>query len=138
MTKRPNISLENPRKWNRPVKKGVIPAYDEALTLIKEDSVRLKKERKGVLARIEKLEKLTEKDDAVLAEIQELRKKADILELQSEINQPSVRWKAYNGMGTFKQILHSCFRFVNQTRSRLDETGVQTPCRAKMEESWRP
>lgn len=101
MTRRPNISLEKPREWNRPVKQGVLPAYDEALKLIEADSARLKRERVEILARIEELEKVVEKDDAVLAELQDLRQKADVLEIQSEINLPAVRWNAFNGMGMF-------------------------------------
>lgn len=99
VTRRPNISLEKPREWNRPVKQGVLPAYDEALKLIEADSARLKRERAEILARIEELEKVVEKDDAVLAELQDLRQKADVLEIQSEINLPAVRWNAFNGMG---------------------------------------
>lgn len=99
VTRRPNISLDKPREWNRPVKQGVLPAYDEALKLIEADSARLKRERAEILARIEELEKVVEKDDAVLAELQDLRQKADVLEIQSEINLPAVRWNAFNGMG---------------------------------------
>lgn len=99
VNRRPNISLDKPREWNRPMKQGVLPAYDEALKLIEADSARLKRERAEILARIEELEKVAEKDDAVLAELQDLRQKADVLEIQSEINLPAVRWKAFNGMG---------------------------------------
>ncbi|KAF8198980.1 phosphatidylethanolamine-binding protein [Pholiota molesta] len=42
--KRPTISLTTPRKWNRPLGEGVVPAYDLALQELKRDSLKLKEE----------------------------------------------------------------------------------------------
>jgi large subunit ribosomal protein L35 len=76
--------------WNRPLAPGVLPAYDEALKLLRADSRTLKTELEGVQ---KKLEGLNGKEGEAL------RKKANILEVQSEINLPDVRWKARNGQG---------------------------------------
>ena len=42
-----------------------------------------------------------EKSGSGIDELEKLRKKVGILEVQSEINRPSVRWAAANGMGAF-------------------------------------
>ncbi|KAL5535788.1 MRPL35 [Sanghuangporus sanghuang] len=108
--KRAQISLTNPRKWNPPVKPGSLPVYDEALKLIKEDSLHLKKELKSVLARVQEVEKElqvlsgateggeVEKKVELERELGRLRKKIGTLEIQSEVNLPWVRWYAANGM----------------------------------------
>lgn len=99
--RRPNISLENPRKWNPPVKKGLLPAYDEAMKVIEHDSKTLKKEAAELTKRLEALsggaagENTPERE----AEVESIRKKLSILDIQAYINLPSVRWKAANGMG---------------------------------------
>ncbi|EJD03667.1 PEBP-like protein [Fomitiporia mediterranea MF3/22] len=97
--RRPPISLTNPRKWNPPVKPGSLPVYDEALKLIQEDSVSLKRDLKTLRARVTDLEKDTASLDAETEkELQALKEKANVLEIQSEINLPWVRWYAANGM----------------------------------------
>ncbi|KAL5494969.1 MRPL35 [Sanghuangporus weigelae] len=107
--KRAQISLTNPRKWNPPVKPGSLPVYDEALKLIKEDSLHLKRELKTVLARVQEVEKElqvlssaegseVEKKVELEKELERLRERVKILEIQSEINLPWVRWYAANGM----------------------------------------
>lgn len=96
LSKRPQISLENPREWKRPIAFGVLPAYDEALRYIMKDSSNLKKEAEELKASIEAEEKSSNKDEASL---ETKRKKLAILEVQSEINIPAVRWKVANGMG---------------------------------------
>lgn len=89
--KRPSINLKRPREWNRPLAPGVLPAYDEALRLLRADSCTLKDELEGINARIEAA---PEGED-----VEKLRKKAAILEVQSEINLPDVRWRFRNKMG---------------------------------------
>lgn len=95
-TRRPRISLQHPREWNRPLAFGVLPAFDEALKVIKEDSMALKDEvtaLEGAIAR----EKETPQPDQHALRVME--DKLRILEVQSEINFPQVRWKCANGMG---------------------------------------
>ena len=96
LSKSPQVSLENPREWKRPIAFGVLPAYDEALLYIMKDSSNLKKEANKLKASIEADEKSSNKDEALL---EAKRKKLGILEVQSEINIPEVRWKVANGMG---------------------------------------
>ncbi|KAG1908632.1 phosphatidylethanolamine-binding protein [Suillus fuscotomentosus] len=94
-TRRPRISLQHPREWNRPLAFGVLPAFDEALKVIKEDSMALKDEvtaLEGAIAR----EKETPQPDQHALRVMEDRLR--ILEVQSEINFPQVRWKCANGM----------------------------------------
>ena len=117
--KRPDISLDNPRKWNRPLGEGVIPAYDLALHVLRRDSKNLKAELKILRAQIAEKEKaykaLEERADALPPgadirdelerldeELEELMKKADIVEVQGEVNLPSVRWTLNNAMGMLK------------------------------------
>lgn len=97
---RPSISLQRPREWNRPLAPGVLPAYDLALEYIQEDSKNLKRELEELREKIKAAESLPEGEQDAEA-LRKLRKKADILEIQSEINLPDVRWKARNGMGQF-------------------------------------
>lgn len=94
--KRPQISLDNPRDWKRPIAYGVLPAYDEALRYLMKDSAALKREAKELRATISKQEEALERDDDTLGK---KWAKLNILEVQSEINLPEVRWKVANGMG---------------------------------------
>ena len=99
-TRRPHITLENPREWCRPLAKGVEPAYDHALQYILADAAALREELKALrhtlAAELGKPE--GERDEGAVAE---MRKKVEVLEIQSEANLPDVRWKARNGMGEF-------------------------------------
>ncbi|KAF9261857.1 hypothetical protein L218DRAFT_461702 [Marasmius fiardii PR-910] len=103
--KRPQISLRNPRKWNRPLREGIVPAYDEALKVIYRDSRMLKKEAKALRDELKGKEqelKATqegEERDTLDAQLEKMREKLNILEVQSEINLPSVRWTVANAMG---------------------------------------
>lgn len=94
-TRRPRISLQHPREWNRPLAFGVLPAFDEALKVIKEDSIALKHEVKALEEAIAREKETSQPDQHVLLE---LENKLRILEVQSEINFPQVRWKCANGM----------------------------------------
>lgn len=107
-TRRPSISTETPRKWNRPLAEGVLPAYDLALQLIQKDSGGLKLEARALQAEIDAAEaKIQERDagkegllEAIDQEIENMRKRLHILEVQSEVNLPSMRWKVANAMGS--------------------------------------
>ena len=110
-TSRPSITLDRPRQYMRPIGVGVLPAYDEAVEYIRKDSQKLKKQLAGVQAELEKVQ--ASKDPDVAEQAEKLKKKAEILEVQSEINLPSIRWKARNGLGTrsyfvFTPLLNLC------------------------------
>ncbi|KDQ54989.1 hypothetical protein JAAARDRAFT_38100 [Jaapia argillacea MUCL 33604] len=115
--RRPNISATRPREWARPLAPGVLPAYDEAIKVIKADSWGIKKEifsleeaLKAKEAAYNKLEtSLRAKEEngesqdgtellTMREELEKMREKLEILHVQSEINLPDVRWKAFNGM----------------------------------------
>jgi len=130
LPKRPPISLESPRKWVRPLKAGVLPAYDLALSVLRKDSENLKaeaaelrvriSEKQAVYAELEaKLHALRENPSVELeakvagrqrleevdAELESMLEKLNILEVQSQINLPSVRWTVNNAMGTSCSLL---------------------------------
>ncbi|OCH88352.1 PEBP-like protein [Obba rivulosa] len=102
---RPSISLERPREWNRPLAPGVLPAYDLALEYIQEDSKNLKREVEELRGKIEAAESLPE-DKQDMEALRKMRAKADILEIQSEINLPDVRWKARNGLADMNKLVY--------------------------------
>ncbi len=95
-TQRPSISLERPRAYSRPIGVGVLRAYDEALAYIKKHSNVVKAELEEYKASLAKAESSPESDSS---KVERLKEKVKILEIQSEINLPSVRWKARNGLG---------------------------------------
>jgi large subunit ribosomal protein L35 len=116
--KRPNISLENQRVWNKPLANGVVPAYDLALKVIATDSQQLKAEVAVLRAEIgekeaqykaleEELDALPEEKrsgkkeemDRLDKAIEEMMMKANVVEIQSEVNIPEVRWNVNNAMG---------------------------------------
>jgi large subunit ribosomal protein L35 len=109
-TKRAPISNVSPREWCRPLAPGVLPAYDLALDLLKTDGAQIKSEAEVLRTRIQateekRLEEASKKGEDNLAyhkqlddELEALRKKVKILEIQSEINLPDVRWKVANAM----------------------------------------
>ena len=100
--RRPYISLTTPRTWCSKVTERLIPAYDEALKVIEKDSAELKAELKELSTRIERLKSDPNCDKE---ELIALEKKAGIVEIQSEINLPSVRWYFANGMGECSSLL---------------------------------
>jgi large subunit ribosomal protein L35 len=105
-TRRPRISLQHPREWNRPLAFGVLPAFDEALKVIKEDSIALKEEANALQGAIARAKEAPQPD---LDALQALEEKLRILEVQSEINFPQVRWKCANGMGKPVSDLVTCY-----------------------------
>ncbi|KAK7041759.1 mitochondrial 54S ribosomal protein YmL35 [Paramarasmius palmivorus] len=129
---RPRISLTKTRKWNRPLREGVLPAYDEALKVIYKDSRLLKKEAaayslqikskaKELAAALEAAKNGSEKDkeEAVRldAELEKMREKLGILEVQSEVNLPHVRWAVANAMADMTKRSH---RHLAEQRWRSD------------------
>ncbi|KIM48480.1 hypothetical protein M413DRAFT_232898 [Hebeloma cylindrosporum] len=131
LPKRPPISLESPRKWARPLKSGVLPAYDLALRVLKRDSENLKAEAaelrvriaevQSVYAELEgKLQALREdasvgleakvaarqRLEEVDSELEGMLQKVNILEVQSQINLPSVRWTVSNAMADMSNLSH--------------------------------
>ncbi len=117
--KRPDISPENPRAWNRALGEGVVPAYDLALQYLYRDNKLLKAEEAELRAQIDmkegeykalktEVDPLPEEEKAAVRqeelekldeEIEKLMNKAEIVEVQSEVNLPSVRWTVNNAMG---------------------------------------
>lgn len=97
-SKRPHITLEHPRQYNRPVAAGALPVYDYALEYIKRDSKLRKQELEEYRTLLQKAESTPDWNPE---DLERLKEKIHILEVQSEINLPSVRWKARNGMGEY-------------------------------------
>lgn len=91
-TRRPQISLEHPREWRRALAPGVLPAYDEALRYIREDS-------KAIQAEAAQLRDKLEKGEFAEAQREEETKRLEILNVMGMVNLPEVRWKTANGMG---------------------------------------
>jgi len=60
------------------------------------DSAALKKEAEDLKVAVSKEEEAPDRDENAL---KQKREKLNILEVQSEINLPEVRWKVANGMG---------------------------------------
>ena len=114
--KRPNISLSQPRKWNRALAPGAVPAYDEALKFIRADSNAIQKQirqQKKTIKEAEQnlraLKASNAEEDTVKAadaELESLREKLNILEVQSEVNLPDTRWRVRNAMSAFMFSLH--------------------------------
>ncbi|KAL0950569.1 hypothetical protein HGRIS_007371 [Hohenbuehelia grisea] len=100
---RPVISAEKPRQWNLPLAPGVLPAYDEALKVIQKDSAALKAEAKELQEAINQAEQATSRDEDQLGKMKE---KLRILEVQSEINLPDVRWSVANAMVDMSKPVH--------------------------------
>ncbi|KAL1744265.1 phosphatidylethanolamine-binding protein [Schizophyllum fasciatum] len=93
-----------PQQWNRPIREGVMPVYDLALRLIEEDSNAIKKEVAEARSEVKALEQELQRMDAAaegyLAEERQLedkRRHLEVLEIQSEVNLPSVRHAVETG-----------------------------------------
>ncbi|KAF8876496.1 phosphatidylethanolamine-binding protein, partial [Infundibulicybe gibba] len=87
-----------PRKWNPPLRAGALPAYDLALSLLRRDSAALRAEARGVRTHLEQGQD-TDTEEA-------LRKKLAVLEVQSEVNLPEVRWRVANAMVDMSKPVH--------------------------------
>ncbi|KAF9242381.1 phosphatidylethanolamine-binding protein [Melanogaster broomeanus] len=113
-TRRPKISLENPREWNRPLAFGVLPAFDEALKFIKADSAAVKLEIQDMQALLEAAKKAPEPDTEATREMEE---KLEYMQIQSEINFPEVQWKCANGMANLSKAVD---RYLIEQRWRKE------------------
>jgi len=95
-TRRPHINPERPRQWNRPLAPGVLPAFDEALRYIRQDSYALRAEAQYNRSALREAESSPKPDPELT---NGLKEKLAILEVQSEVNRPEVRWNFRNGLG---------------------------------------
>ncbi|KAI9437002.1 PEBP-like protein [Lactarius indigo] len=93
---RPSINAERPREWNPPVAPGVIPAYDQALAYIRADAAAVQVEADALRLSIENGVVPTE-------DVEDAKKRLEVLEVMAQINLPEVRWKAANGMADMSQ-----------------------------------
>ncbi|KAH8977882.1 PEBP-like protein [Lactarius akahatsu] len=93
---RPSINVERPREWNPPVAPGAIPAYDQALAYIRADAAAVQVEADALRLSIEKGVVPTE-------DVEDAKKRLEVLEVMAQINLPEVRWKAANGMADMSQ-----------------------------------
>ncbi|KAI0638861.1 PEBP-like protein [Trametes polyzona] len=98
-------SVHAPREWCRPIAKGVEPAYDYALRYILKDASFMRNKLERVRAAVEAEEKKPEgeRDEAAL---EEMREQVRIMEIQSEVNLPDVRWKARNGLADMSKPIY--------------------------------
>jgi len=150
--KRPNISLANQRVWNDPLGWGTVPAYDLALQVIATDSHNLKAQVGVLRAEVEEKEtkyKALEKEVAALpeeerlrrkneldqldSEIEKIMKKANVIEIQSEVNIPEVRWNVNNAMGMFLRVL--CYWTTLNIMYEADMSKLSH--RHLVEQKWR-
>ncbi|KZV70569.1 PEBP-like protein [Peniophora sp. CONT] len=93
---RPAVSVDSPKEWSRPVAKGLLPAYDLALQVIREDARAVQAEEATLRAKLA--------EGAVPEDVREKEeKRADILAVMGKINLPDVRWKAANGMADMSE-----------------------------------
>ncbi|VDC04830.1 unnamed protein product [Peniophora sp. CBMAI 1063] len=107
---RPVLSADSPKEWSRPVAKGLLPAYDLALQVIREDARAIQAEEAELRNKLAK--------GAVPAEVREKEeKRADILAVMGKVNLPDVRWKAANGMADMSQPV---YRHLVEKRWRSD------------------
>jgi len=104
---------------------GVLPAYDLALKVIRTDSVQLCNEVTELQARIAEKEVQVIELGGPMAEaacedeeaLEYMREKLHILQVQSEINLPEVRWRVANAMVDMKKPVH---RHLMEQRWRKD------------------
>ncbi|KAJ6573882.1 phosphatidylethanolamine-binding protein [Mycena vulgaris] len=122
---RTKIGLDRPRRWNPPIPAGILPAYDEALRVIRVDARRVNKEAIKLRREVTRahwrlsggVELEAEEKRAKEAELEKMRAKLEILEVQSEVNLPDVRWSVANGMADLSIPSH---RHLVEQRWRKD------------------
>ncbi len=90
-------------KWRPALPTGVLPAYDEAIKLIRQDSFRLRHEAAEVRRSI----KPGDEDE------EEKRKLLRIIQVQSEINLPEVRWAVKSRLVDMRNPAHRHLREQN-------------------------
>jgi hypothetical protein len=122
-------------KWHRALTEGVLPAYDEALKVLRWDSLKLKDEaeafRKEVVQVEKELDGLTAAGAeepliaSVDARLEKMREKLEILTVQSEINLPHVRWLVRQKSGLFFFVFYRVLvAHLNLSRCRYDQYGT--------------
>ncbi|KAJ7232848.1 phosphatidylethanolamine-binding protein [Mycena haematopus] len=110
---RPEISMKRPRRWNTPLPEGVLPAYDEAVKLIRKDAWNVRKEAKVLRREVDRLHRVLcgevegekvegEAKSAMEADLEAKRAKLHVLDVQSEVNLPEVRWSVANAMADMR------------------------------------
>ncbi|KAJ7671961.1 hypothetical protein B0H17DRAFT_1141370 [Mycena rosella] len=122
---RPDISLARPRRWNRPIPEGILPAYDEALRVIRVDARHVRKEAGAMRREVARAHQTLsapgeiegEARRALESELEKMRAKLHILDVQSEVNLPEVRWSVQNGMADLSIPSH---RHLVEQRWRKD------------------
>jgi hypothetical protein len=98
---RPAFTGRSPHAWQRPLAPSVLPAYDEALNFIKRDSAVLKVQANALRAAIAVAERTSGQEVDGVQTSEGMRETLRRLEIASEINLPSVRWRAARGVGAF-------------------------------------
>ena len=93
---------KTPARRTRPNPPGVLPAYDEALKVIRADAVRISREaaatKRELLESVKVLKTLEGEAKAEKErEVEDIRKLQRILQVQSQINLPEVRWACRRG-----------------------------------------
>ncbi|KAF7340205.1 hypothetical protein MVEN_01939100 [Mycena venus] len=125
---RPEVSLERPKRWNLPLPEGVLPAYDEAVKLIRKDAWAVRREANAQRREVERLhrvlsgevegEKVEGEAKSVLeTDLEAKRAKLHVLDVQSEVNLPEVRWSVANAMADMRIPSH---RHLVEQRWRKD------------------
>jgi hypothetical protein len=128
-----NLTRSAAPKWHRVLQEGVLPAYDEALKILRRDSLELKDEvelfQKEVVQVERELDDLTAAGAeehliaSVDARLEKMREKLDIITVQSEINLPNVRWLVRQKSGPFPSSLPCASRSL-EPRCRYDQYGA--------------
>lgn len=86
-----------------------MPAYDRALKVIRTDSIQLLNEARELEALVVKQERIVQRpgDEPEVEEaLEKMREKLYILQVQSEINLPEVRWRVANAMVDMRKPIH--------------------------------
>ncbi|KAF8213817.1 phosphatidylethanolamine-binding protein [Mycena galopus ATCC 62051] len=96
--------MKRPRRWNMPLPAGVLPAYDEALKLIRKDAWNVRKEAKRQRRDVDRLHRVLsgEVPERPRAQLEAKRAKLHVLDVQSEVNLPEVRWSVANAMADMR------------------------------------
>ncbi|KAJ7924389.1 phosphatidylethanolamine-binding protein [Mycena leptocephala] len=125
---RPEIGMDRPRRWHLPLPEGVLPAYDEAVRLIRKDARDVRREAGEVRREVDRLHKVLcgevegqvvegEEKKAMEDKLEKLRARLKILDVQSEVNLPEVRWSVANAMADMSIPSH---RHLVEQRWRKD------------------
>ncbi|KAF8525130.1 phosphatidylethanolamine-binding protein [Hysterangium stoloniferum] len=117
----PSLQARNSKKitgplWKKPLASGRVKAYDEALKYIRGDAANVRKDIEVVKTQWKAVKQLKEGDDWGAKEL-ELRKKLEILEIQSKINLPEVRFRFMMGRYPF---FIPVYRHLTEQRWRKD------------------